>query len=235
MLSSAFLCQPLQRGFQVKLTAAAPPLHLTDGQRQLVDDLWLIERKLKGHHLFDGTVFSALHYDEKGLQGHFVPYKYYLAQQRAPQLRQSLKITPVAVTGITRLNGNLLVAKRALWVTQYPDFYELAPSGGITPRCVEGRLVHLNEQIFEELFDEVGITRSCVETLDFFSLIHEKESGNIELCAELMAKPLMLQSVSGEYSQLLSVPIEELASFVETTHTSWVPLSLQLLKIRKYL
>lgn len=206
---------------------------LSEAKKRLIDTIWDQEQKRKGGRLFNGMILSAQEYTEKKLTGFFVPYKYFLAQACDPSLKPSLKILPVSLSGLTFAGNALVVAKRASWVTQYPEQYELAPSGGVTEPPFEKDSIDIKAQLLDELNEEVGIDRALVKKIKFFALVRDFQGDAVELVAEIEAKPFSLQSSTGEYAQIMTVPLTELQPFVETHKDQFVPLSLALLKLRE--
>lgn len=207
--------------------------HLSESQKSLIDTIWEQEQKRKSGRLFNGMILSAQEYSEKKLTGHFVPYKYFLAQTCDPSLKPALKILPVSLSALTIAGGSVVLAKRSSWVTQYPDHYELAPSGGVTEPAFEKETIDIKGQIIDELNEEVGIDRTLVKKIKFFALIRDFQSEAVELIADIEASPYSLQSSTGEYAQIMTIPLSELAAFVEVHRNEFVPLSLAILKLRE--
>lgn len=205
---------------------------LSSAKKRLINTIWEKEQKRRGGLLYEGTILSAAAYDKNKLSGYFVPYKYFLAQMCDPSLKQDLKILPVSVSGITLTVNNILVAMRASWLTQEPDRFELAPSGGIRPPS-KGQPIDLKEQILYELVEEIHIEESSVKKIKFFALVRDMKNDGIELCAEILLKSPVILSSTSEYTQVLSLPKEEVSNFAKTHSVDFVPLSLHLLKLRK--
>lgn len=220
--------------FSVELQPSTSYSFLSDTKKSLIQTLWEQEQKKRDGKLHEGAILSAISYDSRSLVGQFVPYKYFLAQTCDPSLKPDLKIVPVSICGMTLIGDEIIIAKRAPWVTQYPNCYELAPSGGVRPPGRDLDAVDLKIQLLDELEEEIGMDHSHVKSVKFFSLVHDEKADSIELCAEIRLKPsrLILSSTS-EYSQVIAIPCEELDSFVKDHKQDFVPLSLLLLKQKK--
>jgi hypothetical protein len=231
--SRAYQILKINSKFAIHLTPSSSYDELSSSKKKLIQTIWEQEQKRRGGKLHEGAILSAIAYDNKSLTGQFVPYKYFLAQLFDPSLKRDLKIIPVSLSGITLVGDNLIVAKRAWWVAEYPDCYELAPSGGIRPPNAEQGFVDMKGQLLSELEDEVGIETSFVKTVRFFSLVRDNKSDGVELLAKIVVKPCAILSSSSEYTQILTVPLCEVESFAEAHAKEFVPLSLEMLRLRK--
>ncbi len=220
--------------FLVELQPSTSYSFLPDSKKNLIQTIWDQEQKKRDGKLHEGAILSAVSYDSTSLVGQFVPYKFFLAQMCDPSLKPDLKIVPVSICGMTLIHEDVIIAKRAPWVSQFPNCYELAPSGGVRPPGRDFNAVDLKAQLLDELEEEIGMGPAHVKSVKFFSLVHDEKADAIELCAEIRLKPsrLILSSTS-EYSQVIAVPCQELESFVRDHREDFVPLSLILLKLKK--
>lgn len=220
--------------FTIALQPSTSYSFLAETKKSLIQTIWDQEQKKRDGKLHEGAILSAISYDSKSLVGQFVPYKYFFAQACDPSLKPDLKIVPVSISGMTLIGEEIIIAKRASWVSQYPNCYELAPSGGIRPPGRDLEAVDLKVQLLDELQEEIGMNRTHVKSVKFFSLVHDEKEDAIELCAEIRLKPscLILSSTS-EYSQVIAIPCQELEGFVRDHKDEFVPLSLLLLRLKK--
>ncbi|KAF3362078.1 hypothetical protein PHSC3_001389 [Chlamydiales bacterium STE3] len=219
--------------YQVEILDTLETVSLPEELEERIERIWRAE--LIGRDLFNGYLLSAVAYDKERLTGVFVPYKLFIAQLRDPSLKPILKIIPVSISGLTILGNNVLFAKRSSYVTQFRYHYELAPSGSIDNFFLEGSQINLREQLKKELREEIGVDSKRVKSVKFFALIYDKELESIDLCAEIRINPYAMQSHSWEYSQVITVPKDELAHFVKIDGEHFVPLSLSILRQRKLL
>ena len=219
--------------FSVHLQPSTSYSFLSEAKKSLIQTIWEQEQKKRDGKLHEGAILSAVSYDSKSLVGQFVPYKYYLAQRCDPSLEPDLKIVPISICGMTLIGEEIIIAKRAPWVSQYPNCYELAPSGGVRPPGRDFDSVDLKAQLLDEMREELGLDNSHVKSVKFFSLVHDREEGALELCAEIRLKPAcLILSSTPEYSQVIAIPCQELESFVKIHRNEFVPLSLILLASR---
>ncbi|MGK5595065.1 MAG: hypothetical protein ACSNEK_06885 [Parachlamydiaceae bacterium] len=219
--------------YRVEVVDPLEELQLSDDVEEHIERIW--RNELVNRNLFNGSLLSALAYNKDQLTGIFVPYKYFIAQLRDPSLKPILNITPVSISGMTLFEDHVIFAKRSSYVTQLPHCYELAPSGSIDNEFLEGNQINLVEQIKKELFEEVGIEPKRVKTIKFFALIYDEAVQSIDLCAEIKVLPYSLNSHSWEYSQVITIPKNELVEFTTLSEVKFVPLSLLMLEQRKLL
>lgn len=230
---ASFESFPIAPSFSIETTPLNEPLNLKESKKRLIETIWQHEQKRRNGKLHEGYILSASSFDSKKLIGNFAPYKHFLAEYVDPSLKADLNITPVSMSAITFSGENIIIGKRADWVAEYPMRFELAPSGGINNETLdeEGN-VDLKAQLIQELEDETGIPKSGVKKVKFFALIKDHLRGSIELVATIELKTITVLSSTNEYSQLISLPKEEIKGFVELHKENFVPLSLELLKLQ---
>lgn len=219
--------------YEVEIVEYQEENTLSDEVKERIDSIW--QEESQAGNLFNGPFLSAISFDHQKLKGMFVPYKNFIAQLRDPSLKPYLKITPVSISGLTLLGENIVFAKRSSYVTQFQNYYELAPSGGIDADCVEENMVNLRSQVKKELQEELGVSPRKVKAIKFFALIYDKRLESIDLCAEIHIHPFALHAQTWEYSQVMTVPASEVSNFVKMKNEQFVPLSLVMLHFRKYL
>lgn len=232
-LMSHFDAFTIKNKFEVEVIEAKKTVQLSDSDLSLVEKIWQNEQKKR--RLFDGELLNAHSYDQNRLEGAFIPYKLFIAQLAEPSLKSTLKIVPVSVSGLTLLGKNVIIGKRSSNVTQFPGFYELAPSGGVGRDFIQENRIDIRKQFQQELEEEIGIPAKKVKGFKLFALVHDHQLDLIDICAEIKVKPSALQTISREYSQIMTIPCEELPAFLEQNKEQFVPLSLLLLKLRKFI
>lgn len=218
--------------FTIHLEPSTSYSDLSSAKKRLIQSIWDKEQERKEGKLHEGAILSVISFDQKSLTGQFVPYKYFLAQKCDPSLKPDLKIVPVSLSGITYLQDQLIVAKRAAWVAQFPGCYELAPSGGIRPPSGDLTEVDMKLQLLDELKEETGIDSSSIKSVKYFALIRDNKEDAIELCAEIQLRSTgLILSSSSEYTQVMTIATSEIADFAKEYAAEFVPLSLVLLKL----
>ena len=146
----------LQLEPRVTLGAAAPTIGPDIEAR--VDEIWQREKELRSHDLYNGRLFSIDHCDAKTIVGWISEYRYFLAQRREPSLHATLKIKPLAVTGILSCSDGVLFGRRSGRSEMDSGCWELVPSGGVDDAAVGSTgQVSLERCILIELEEETGI------------------------------------------------------------------------------
>ena len=128
------------------------------GCEREIDLVWEAERARRGDALHDGLIFSVSSISPHRIFGHFVPYRWLVAQRRRPDLAIQLGIRPLAVSGLLRCRDGVIFGARNRDSEQDPGCWELVPSGGVGPATnrPNGTLAP-ERQVIEELAEEVGL------------------------------------------------------------------------------
>jgi hypothetical protein len=219
-----------------------PDFHITinptssfsmEGFEERINTLWVEESQKRP--LFDGNILGFIEGDESVIHGEFIPYRAYVAQLLDPTLEIHLQICPMAVSGIVIVNDTVLIARRATTTTQYPGYYELIPSGSITPSCCTNDDADFRQQIIEELYEETGLDPLLVQEVTPFALIRDKINPVIDICTTLKLKTnkelVIHQESVTEYSEFIWLPFDEIESFTKENKHSFVPTSLAILSL----
>ncbi|MCB1135292.1 MAG: NUDIX hydrolase [Chlamydiia bacterium] len=178
---------------ELKVTVADVEWNFSPAIQSAVSALWN-ERPAS---VFDGELF-CLH--GGGLQGGFVPYRYYWAKLRQPELPYQL--CALSVSGLVVCDGELLVGKRGASVSAYPEHYELVPSGGLERRAQQGARMDYIQQLLWELEEEAGIASSRVVNVQPVGL-YQDSPGLVDLCCVLrLGEKGVLDPQTQEYSEL---------------------------------
>lgn len=211
---------------------------LSDHQKLEVENVWRHEQAARANKLFNGQIFNLVEITEKQITGEFVPYKFYLAQRRNPALKELLFIRPMCISGITLAGNKILVGQRSKGVTQYPNFYETVPSGGIDDSSVVNDKVDLLRQFENELWEETGISVTEIKKIEIFALVHEPTVDEYEVCGEIQVNYTILRETlapTEEYVNFQWLTKQELKKHLAAHADEYVPLTAQLLKIRHLL
>jgi len=227
--------------FQANRLSPLFTVHVQEGVRKLnlpqecgkaVEQIWQEQLKISGGKLFNGQLLCFGSLQEDMLTGKFVDYKYYLAQHIMPSLQPVLQIEPIGVSSLTVAGGKILCGCRSRNVSTYPEYFELAPSGGIDSGFVKGGMIDLKGQLVSELFEETGIHQENVVSAEPFALVHDKLKGGYDICMKLQLKPEAQKktlSKSHEYGSLSWKDKDELSKEIQTKK-NWVPLSVYLIE-----
>lgn len=215
---------------------------LSDHQKTEIESIWRHEQLERSTRLFNGQMFNLIQLENDKLIGEFVDYKYYLAQLRNPSFIELLHIRPVCISGITLAGDKILIGQRSSNVTQYQDYYETVPSGGIDAEINAGSLVNemidLPRQFQKELWEETGISVTEIKKIEIFSLIYDPNEEMYDLCAEIHVNySILKESIqpTEEYPKFQWLSKQELKKFINAHPMDIVPLSLHLLKARHFI
>ncbi len=180
--------------------------------------IWREEKAQRGDALFDGTIFSADVVAPNIILGHWIPYRYALAGYRDPSLMKAVGVLPLAVNGLTRCRGRVLMGLRSPNVAASPDTWELAPSGGVDPEAVDGDHLDVRRSLLQELEEETGFDATDVVSIEPFAAVKDWEGNALELCFRLDLSDDALNSFDppiDEYRDFEWVGIDEWDAFAE--------------------
>lgn len=218
-----------------KIIVEPTPPHIIDPFiKDQIERLWDQELIRTNGKIFNGKLLSATSFQNDQLIGHFVEYKNYLAQARNPSLSKILNIQPICVCSYTVAGNDVLIGKRSDFVTDYRNFYELVPAGGIDPSSISNNTVDIIQQLKVELKEEAGILESMILNISPKHLIIYPETNSYEICSYVQIDPSiknMKLARDEEYTELLWIPKHDLTQFVEKNRDKIIPLSLQLIDL----
>lgn len=222
--------------FRIEVTESSRGFTLSDYEKARVEMLWLEEVAARPSTTFNGQILNFISLEGERLLGEFVDYKFYFAQLRDLQLKASLKLAPVSVSGLTISGNKVLFGRRSQEVMQYRGQFEAVPSGGIDPNALSGQHIDLKEQFQRELWEETGISVTEVKSIHPFLLVHDPSTGMYEICAVIEVNyPVVYEErkPTAEYQEFIWVPKSEIKSFTAKHSAEFVPFSLFLLKTWK--
>lgn len=207
---------------------------LTDEEKKKVEAYWRLEKKKGEKHLFNGQLLSLLEFGDEELVGEFVPYKAYIAQLADAEIAREINICPICVSGIVISEGHVLLGRRSKLVTNYPNHYELVPSGSISTQCCsQNSFIDYRKQLLLELFEETKIIFSQADEVFPFALMKEASHSLIDICMLVRLSERIAYQVTEEYPDLIWLPSDEVKKFVEKRHSQFIPTSLAMLSIAK--
>jgi len=149
---------PLDGTLAVQATRAMPPL--PDALEAEVEAIWAQARAARPG-LFNGRVFTAENITPSGITGHWTEFRRVFAQMRAPALFGVLGLRPLAVVGVLRTPGGVLLGQRAHDAIYQPGRWQTCPAGSVESRGGEER-VDLAAQILAEAEEELGLPPASV-------------------------------------------------------------------------
>ena len=151
-----------------------------------VASVWQRECATRAEALVDAPIFNVTGFGSDGVRGHFVPYSWWIAQLRHPELREILRVQPGTVCALSFAGENLLFGRRSRHSTQDPGVWEPVPAGGIGPdaRGAEGD-VAAADQLRRELEEEMGLRADQIAHLQPFALVMDFETRVHDIVFEL--------------------------------------------------
>ncbi|MEK7244820.1 MAG: NUDIX hydrolase, partial [Pseudomonadota bacterium] len=224
----------------VEVIALGPAPALPASLEAEVSAIWEKEKAQRPDRLFDGRIFSVAALARERISGCFVPYRRLIAGRASPALFASLQVRPLAVSGLLTCADGIAFARRAAGLTDDPGRWELVPSGGVTPDCVDASgKVDLGRQILAELAEEVGMAASDVAMTGPFLAVEGGDSHVVDIGFAL-ATPLVGDQVrarharqgSSEYTEIAVVAESEIPRFAASLGAALAPVSRALLERR---
>ncbi len=210
---------------------------LIKSKQQEIDQIWDNEQRQRQCKMTNGEILNVVKMvSEPGqivVECNCLNYKDYFAQTRGLELG----ITPLGVSGITYYCMDkervFLIGLRAKEVNQYPDYFELIPSGSI-----DTEILSVEKQVKLELKEELGIAENFIKKCENFCLVKDGAVYDVGVAIEVEAD-IVLKLNKQEYTQIKYLKESELASFLSQENI--VPTSKQLFcawrefeSIRKY-
>ena len=163
--------------------------------------------------LFNGSIVSVTdienNQDQIIIHGHAIEYKHYLAQRHGVDLG----IVPLAISGVTwyeRENEKqIIVGKRSAHVTQYPECYELVPSGSVD---VPSNFI---DQAKSELIEEIGIKETDIHHAHGFCVIDDTIGKIVNIGVDLkIDNPQSTIANKDEYMHLNHIVSSKMEKFL---------------------
>lgn len=214
------------------------PLVLPSDLEVEVEQLWQAEQARRGKALFNGKIFSAVEITPDTIHGRIVEYRHLIAQRAKPELFEALNVRPVAVSGLFECADGVVFGRRSGTMTQDAGLWELCPSGGLdTNKAAAGGKVDYCAQILTELQEEIGISPDAVTEIRPFCLVDDLDSHVIDIGIALRSRlsaneviAIHRAAATKEYDELLILPHDEVAQFVEGKRGQLVVVSAALLE-----
>lgn len=236
ILKGMITVHDLSPNVEVIAQGEAPPLPAS--LEAEVSAIWEKEKAQRPDGLFDGLIFSVASLAPARISGQFVPYRRLIAERAKPVLVATLRVRPLAVSGLLVSADGVAFGRRAVGLTDDAGRWELVPSGGVTPECADasGR-VDLRRQILAELAEEVGLDANAVVVSGPFVAIEDGDSHGVDIGLAL-ATPLSGNEVrahharrgSPEYRELAIVAESEISRFVAVHEGALIGVSRALLE-----
>lgn len=217
-----------------------PIKNLSKPLEKKIDSIWQSKVK-EGCYLFDGQIFCFLQMNKKAMWGSFIPYRWHVALQHSPELRSQLPLLPIAVSAVTVTpSGRVLLGRRSPQLSFYPGFYEFVAAGSIDPSSLkqkektdEADSIDYFNAVKSELCEETSLARDLFINEECFGVIFDELHCCLELCIQIVVEESAFSKLlpqPKEYSELITLPAEEVDSFLKLRSDETVPFSYPLWK-----
>ena len=217
---------PIKENFQIEVRQEKTSY--PEAVEREVERIWVEEKGSRGDALYNGTFLNLIAIEEERIIGTPSQYRYLLAQYIKPQLQETLKMTPIAITGITIAERKYLIGKRSDRVLTHHGEKEFVPAGGIEEGILDGTVMNVDLELLREFQEETAIPFSLVRHITPFMLIKQGRGRPVELCAYLeLAKEAAshLAFPTKEHTAFFWMTKEELVEDVRLHPASYVPLT----------
>ena len=181
--------------------------------------------------LFNGRVFSADTIAAAHIGGHMTEFRRIVAQMDRPALFEALGVRPLAVCGVLRCDGGVVVGRRHQGAIYQAGMWQLPPAGSVdaSALCPDGSL-DLAGQLLKEMHEELGIDAAQADTPRPLCLVehsgsHVSDLGMAVTTGLDAAGLLALHRACGndEYDPLLVVAEADLEAFIANAGDDLVP------------
>jgi hypothetical protein len=181
--------------------------------------------------MFNGLVFSADAITPRLVTGHLTEYRRSVAQMERPELFAELGVRSLAVCGVLRCAGGVVVGRRHRAASYQAGMWQLAPAGSVDAGAVaEDGTIDLRRQLLGELGEELGLPADAVGEPRPLCIVehpgsHVSDLG-MALVTKLSADAVLSAHRAGgnaEYEQLVVVPEARLSAFLVETGEALVP------------
>ena len=155
-------------------------------------------------------------------------------------LNSSLGFYQVGVSGLILINEQrdnfILFAKRSKNVTEYPNFYELVPSGNLDKSVLDkDGTINFNLKILDEFKEETGLSDSIINNMYSFCFVRDNINHVYDVCCilELNIDRNLLNDSFKNVSEFYSpcfVDVKNLQNFLFEHESKIVPTSKAILQ-----
>jgi len=211
---------PLQPGVELIVTSDAPAL--SEGLDARIAEIWTLEKNQRQSVLFNGLIYCIEAFDDDQILGHFEEYRRIIGVIRDAEVRNSLDLWSLGVSGVLQCRDGLVFGLRGVGNTYDQGLWETVPSGGVADECLDQNgNPDPKAQLLAELVEEVGLSANDVQVGSPFLLIKNIYGFYFDMGFELTTDldgPIVLEAYANldndEYTQINIVPIDEIADFV---------------------
>jgi hypothetical protein len=188
--------------------------------------------------LFNGRVFSIDTITEVHIGGHMTEFRRIVAQMQRPLLFEVLGVRPLAVCGVLRCAGGVVIGRRHADAIYQAGMWQLPPAGSVDAGAVNSDgSIDLSGQLLNELREELGIGAEKVDTPQPLCVV-EHPGSHVSDLGMAIRTDLDTTGVlaahrgagNNEYDPLLVVAEDDLDAFVTRAGADLVPPALEFLR-----
>jgi hypothetical protein len=217
---------------EVRVVRAMP--ELSSDVDATVEELWQTasQRVAAGGagRLFNGRVFSVDTISPHLVTGHLTEFRRIVAQMERPGLL-SLGVRPLAVCGVLRCAGGVVVGRRHPAAIYQAGMWQLSPAGSVDAGAVgDDGVVDVRRQLLGELQEELGLAADAVDEPRPLCIVEHPGSRvsdfGLAMSTNLTAEAVLAAHRAGgnaEYHELRVVPEARLAAFLAEIGEALVP------------
>jgi HAD superfamily hydrolase (TIGR01509 family) len=209
------------------------------GFERQIRSVWAQE--LKKRKIFNGKILAFTRlattaHTSVVVEGEYVEYCAFFAQRSRPRLEMG--IMPIGVSGLTLVAKGrkiyVLLSVRSKNVTQYPGYFECAPSGSLDDSCLKiDGTIDYEAQLVKELSEETGLSGINIEKVESLCLLFDSDEKTYDICCTIRLAGWKQGPKSNEYENFVLVPSSSLSIFMKQNAERIVPTSLALLSFCK--
>jgi hypothetical protein len=224
---------PVSPALAVQVTRPMPPLSPALDAR--VEALWTraadrVERGGAGR-LFNGRVFSIDAITPDLITGHLTEYRRVVAQAEDHALFPDLGIRALAVCGVLRCAGGIVIGRRPAAAVYQPGLWQLCPAGSVDGGAARADgTMDYQAQLRTEIREEIGLPPETLGPATPLCVVEHPGSHVCDLgmavTTDLGAEAVLAahrDHGDGEYDPLRIVPVPGLPAFIDWTGDTLVP------------
>ena len=195
-----------------------------DQARQVIDETWETAMFIGNSGYTNAKIFNILELKfsfEKGfeMEGFFVQYKDFFCQRIKGDI--GLGIKPLGVSGIVNFSSSdgknlVLFGKRAKNLTQYPEHFEMVPSGGVDDKYIDRNgKIEFKENLIVEFEEELDINRSHIKSINVVGVLIDFNDQVYDILLKITTDLIPFDFMpTREYSEFLYITDDHLSEFI---------------------
>jgi HAD superfamily hydrolase (TIGR01509 family) len=212
-------------------------------QKEKMEEEWKKIQKKRKKKMENNKVLilKSIHKNKKEIlvKTSFVDYKYIITSRNNSSI--NLKLEQIGVSGLILINERgvtyTLFAKRSNYNTEYPNYFELVPSGNIDILSKQNKKnIDFKAKLLDELEEETGIVKEHVKRITELCIIEDKNNSVYDICCIIklqlsMRKILKRFKRTEEYVKPQFVRIDDVSKFLLENKSRITPTTLGLVKL----